>query len=66
MQCFNADILGLKIRTSSRSSVIHQAIALLRTASLEDAYTAAWEEWDTSEDAELWNATTSDGIGSRG
>ena len=48
--------------TSSRSSVIHQAIGLLRTASMEDAYAAAWEEWETSEDATLWASTASDGI----
>jgi Arc/MetJ-type ribon-helix-helix transcriptional regulator len=48
--------------TLSRSSAIHQAIRLLRTASMEDAYAAAWEEWETSEDATLWVSTASDGI----
>jgi Arc/MetJ-type ribon-helix-helix transcriptional regulator len=46
----------------SRSAVIHQAIDLLRSADLEKAYAAAWDEWDDSEDAQLWDATTSDGL----
>jgi hypothetical protein len=29
---------------------------------MEDAYAAAWEEWETSEDAKLWESTASDGI----
>jgi Arc/MetJ-type ribon-helix-helix transcriptional regulator len=48
--------------TSSRSSVIHQAIGLLRTASMEDAYAAAFQEWGASGDAELWESTASDGM----
>jgi Arc/MetJ-type ribon-helix-helix transcriptional regulator len=47
---------------ASRSAVIHQAIGLLRSASLEDAYAAAWSEWEASGDATLWNATVADGI----
>jgi Arc/MetJ-type ribon-helix-helix transcriptional regulator len=46
---------------ASRSAVIHQAIDLLRSAGLENAYAAAWEEWDASEDAGLWDATAADG-----
>ena len=46
----------------SRSSIVHEAIALLRIASLEDDYAAAWDEWDASEDARLWDATMADGI----
>jgi Arc/MetJ-type ribon-helix-helix transcriptional regulator len=49
--------------TSSRSAVLHQAIGLLRATGLEDAYDAAWNEWDASEDAAPWNATISDGMG---
>ncbi|MBO0689194.1 MAG: ribbon-helix-helix protein, CopG family [Candidatus Dormibacteraeota bacterium] len=45
----------------SRSSAIHEAIDMLRSATLEDAYATAWEEWEASEDAELWEATVSDG-----
>jgi hypothetical protein len=30
--------------------------------SLEDDHVAAWDEWDGSEDARLWDTTTTDGI----
>ncbi|RKT82990.1 hypothetical protein SAMN05421805_10335 [Saccharopolyspora antimicrobica] len=46
----------------SRSAVIHQAISLLRTAELEEAYESAWDEWESSADAQLWDATTADGM----
>jgi Arc/MetJ-type ribon-helix-helix transcriptional regulator len=46
----------------SRSSVMHRAIGLLRMADLESAYSAAWEEWATSENPSLWDETTGDGI----
>lgn len=48
---------------SSRSSVLRRAIGLLRMVELEDAYAAAWREWEDSEDAELWEATAADGVG---
>ncbi len=48
---------------SSRSAVIHHAIGLLKMVSLEDAYDAAFKEWDAHGDAELWNATSADGVG---
>ena len=55
------DEYAARVGTTSRSAVIHRAIGLLRSASLEDAYAAAWEEWEAG-DAPLWDATTSDGI----
>ena len=48
--------------STSRSAVIHQAIGLLRDASLEEAYAAAWGDWEGSEDAALWDTTAPDGI----
>lgn len=45
-----------------RLSLVHHAIATLRAAALEDAYTAVWQEWGTSEDAALWAVTVSDGL----
>lgn len=51
---------------ASRSSVLHAAIELLRLDEMEDSYAAAWAEWDESEDAALWNATTGDSIGTDG
>ncbi|GAA3459119.1 MULTISPECIES: ribbon-helix-helix domain-containing protein [Saccharothrix] len=46
----------------SRSSVIHQAIAMLREAGLENAYAGAWDEWETGGEAELWEPTAPDGV----
>jgi Arc/MetJ-type ribon-helix-helix transcriptional regulator len=46
----------------SRSSVLHEAIRMLRTADLERDYAAAWQEWETSEDSTLWDRTAADGL----
>ena len=46
----------------SRSSVLHHAIALLRTADLERAYEAAFDEWDGSADAAAWDSAGRDGL----
>jgi hypothetical protein len=46
----------------SRSAVIHQAIGVLRQVGLEEAYASAWEEWNATDDAALWDATSADGI----
>lgn len=50
---------GLK----SRSAAIQQAIRLLGDPELEDAYAAAWQEWEDSGDAQAWAATIADGLG---
>lgn len=47
---------------SSRSAAVHDAIGLLRTANLQSAYAAAWDEWGTDEDSEMWERTVADGI----
>jgi Arc/MetJ-type ribon-helix-helix transcriptional regulator len=44
-----------------RSAAIRQAIRLLGDRELEDAYAAAWDEWEASGDALAWEATTADG-----
>ncbi|WP_433269893.1 antitoxin [Actinosynnema sp. CS-041913] len=49
-------------RSSSRSSVIHQAILLLREAGLENAYASAWDEWEADGAAEMWDVTAPDGV----
>ena len=49
---------GLK----SRSAAIQQAIRLLGDAELEDAYAAAWQEWEASGDAHDWESTVADGL----
>jgi len=46
----------------SRSSVLHQAVALLRMSELEAAYASAFQEWQGSEDRELWDNVVGDGL----
>ncbi|MGH3883570.1 MAG: antitoxin [Pseudonocardiaceae bacterium] len=45
----------------SRSATVARAVALLRVHVLSDSYEQAWAEWETSEDASLWEAVTADG-----
>jgi Arc/MetJ-type ribon-helix-helix transcriptional regulator len=49
-------------RSASRSSVIHQAITMLREAGLENAYADAWGEWEADGEAEMWDLTAPDGV----
>ena len=49
---------GLK----SRSAAIQQAIKLLGDPDLDDAYAAAWQEWEESGDAGAWAVTVADGL----
>jgi Ribbon-helix-helix protein, copG family len=46
----------------SRSAAIQQAIRLLGDPDLEDAYAAAWDEWEASGDALGWESTVADGL----
>ncbi len=48
--------------TPSRSSALHQAVSLLRMSEIEGAYAAAWDEWQQTEEAELWDSTSADGL----
>ena len=47
---------------ASRSAVVHKAVRLLRASQLGAAYEDAWAEWSATEDATLWESTTTDGI----
>lgn len=47
----------------SRSAGIQQAIRRLPDPEIEDAYAAAWDEWASSSDADLWESTAGDGVG---
>lgn len=47
---------------SSRSAVIQHAIHHLHDADLEQAYTEAWQEWESSGEALAWEAVTGDGL----
>lgn len=46
----------------SRSAVLHRAVSLLRASELGADYEAAWQEWDDSGSAELWDTTAGDGV----
>ena len=46
----------------SRSAAIQQAIRLLRASDLGDAYELAWQEWEVTGEAELWESTAADGL----
>lgn len=46
----------------SRSATVQRAVALLRARVLSDSYEQAWAEWETGQDASLWEAVTSDGL----
>lgn len=46
----------------SRSAGLQQAIRLLKGPKLELAYATAWNEWDTSEEPQIWNETSADGL----
>jgi len=52
-----------KAGLESRSAALQKAVRLLRTAELRHAYAAAWEEFDSTGDAALWDTTVGDGIG---
>ena len=47
----------------SRSAAVQKAVRLLRASELGAAYEDAWADWADSEDAEIWNAATADGLG---
>lgn len=47
---------------ATRSAALHRAIRLLRATALGPAYEAAWLEWSTAEDSEVWDVTTDDGL----
>ena len=56
------DEYAQRVGAQSRSSVLHQAVALLRMSELEAEYAEAFREWRESEDHELWENTVSDGL----
>ena len=49
-------------RIGSRSGAVQHALKLLRSADLGDAYEQAWDEWESSGDAEVWAPTAADGM----
>ena len=51
-----------ELNAESRSAAVHKAISLARSLSLADAYTAAYDEWVASGEAELWDGVVGDGL----
>ena len=49
-------------RMGSRSAAVHKAVRLLRASELGPAYEDAWTDWAGSEDGDLWESTTDDGV----
>jgi Arc/MetJ-type ribon-helix-helix transcriptional regulator len=56
------DEYARSLGVGSRSAVIQRAVRLLRATELGPAYAEAWEEWQTSGEAEIWESTVADGI----
>jgi Arc/MetJ-type ribon-helix-helix transcriptional regulator len=48
--------------SASRSAVLHRAVTLLRLSELEEAYDAAWDEWDQGDENGLWDRAANDGL----
>lgn len=46
----------------SRSAAVHQAVAMLRSGQLADAYEDAWHDWQDSGEADAWHVVTADGM----
>jgi Arc/MetJ-type ribon-helix-helix transcriptional regulator len=47
----------------SRSAALQHAIRMLQTPTLAADYAQAWQEWESSGEADVWAATGSDGLG---
>jgi hypothetical protein len=50
---------------ASRSAALHRAIELLRASQLSTDYENAFDEWAASDEAEVWEAVTADGLAER-
>jgi Arc/MetJ-type ribon-helix-helix transcriptional regulator len=46
----------------TRSAAIQRAIHLLGDPQLDDAYAAAWDEWESSGEAAAWEESSADGL----
>ena len=56
------DAYAERTGSPSKSAVVRRALALLRAEQLEQAYTVAWQEWQGTEDAGLWDRASADGL----
>lgn len=44
----------------SRSAALQAAVRLLRASQLRVAYEQAWDEWESTDDAALWDSPVGD------
>ncbi len=49
-------------RLESRSAALQKAVRLLRASELGAAYEDAWTEWAESDDDQLWDTASADGL----
>ncbi|GAA1797062.1 antitoxin [Agromyces neolithicus] len=50
----------------NRSAAIHELVRLGRELAASDDYAAAFDEWESSGDAEAWESVAVDGLGISG
>lgn len=58
-------ILDAYVRTSgltSRSAALQRAVRMLRLPDLDRQYEAAFDEWESSGEQQVWESVASDGI----
>jgi Arc/MetJ-type ribon-helix-helix transcriptional regulator len=60
------DQYAMEQRLGSRSAALQRAVRLLRVSELGASYESAWEEWDSSGDAEEWETSAADGLAGGG
>jgi Arc/MetJ-type ribon-helix-helix transcriptional regulator len=56
------DVRFLDEQGANRSATIHEAVALLRNRKLAEQYAEAFDEWEDSPEARLWDTATADGL----
>lgn len=56
------DRYARSVGLTSRSAAVQQAIRFLGDPELEESYADAWDEWEASGDAALWELAAVDGL----
>lgn len=59
------DEYAISHQVASRSAAVQQAVDLLRSQNLAEAYADAWDEWSASGEAALWESVVGDGLDDR-
>lgn len=58
-------LLDQYVRTAglaSRSAAVQHAVRMLRHPDLEQDYAAAWTDWQSGGEQDLWEVTAADGL----